>query len=242
MMAVVPAAGRGSRLGELTAVVPKALVTVAGSALVDRVLHGLHAAGIEPIVIVTGHRGDQLEAHLAGRDGVVCVRQDRLDGTAGAVGVARGHVGDAPFLVTWVDVLAEPRHYHQVTSLLDAGADAVIGVQAVDDPYEGAAVYLDGDRVSRVVEKPARGTSTTIWNNAGISAFRSVVWPYVDRVSVSERGEREMTSVVSEMIDAGLDVRAAVLEGSIVEVGSAERLAEVERWMPPLRPTSGPRP
>ena len=40
--------------------------------------------------------------------------------------------------------------------------DALLAVNAVDDPWRGAAVYVDADwRVQRLEEKPPRGTSTT---------------------------------------------------------------------------------
>lgn len=49
------AAGRGSRLGELTAEIPKAMVQVAGRPLIDRSLEYLRAAGFTRFVAVTGH-------------------------------------------------------------------------------------------------------------------------------------------------------------------------------------------
>lgn len=49
------AAGRGSRLGELTADRPKAMVEAGGRPLVDRALELLRAAGFARIVAVTGH-------------------------------------------------------------------------------------------------------------------------------------------------------------------------------------------
>lgn len=49
------AAGRGSRLGELTAEIPKAFVPVGDRPLVERSLEYLRAAGFDRIVAVTGH-------------------------------------------------------------------------------------------------------------------------------------------------------------------------------------------
>lgn len=55
------AAGRGSRLADLTAEKPKALVEAGGRTLVDRSFEYLRAAGFERIVAVTGHAADKLE-------------------------------------------------------------------------------------------------------------------------------------------------------------------------------------
>jgi choline kinase len=49
------AAGRGSRLGDLTADQPKAFVEVGGRPLADRAFEYLRAAGFDRIVVLTGH-------------------------------------------------------------------------------------------------------------------------------------------------------------------------------------------
>jgi len=54
------AAGRGSRLGDLCADRPKALVEVGGRPLADRAFEYLRAAGFERIVAVTGHAAERL--------------------------------------------------------------------------------------------------------------------------------------------------------------------------------------
>ncbi|MDB2225912.1 NTP transferase domain-containing protein [Halorubrum ezzemoulense] len=54
MDVVIPAAGRGSRLGELTADRPKGLVDVAGRPLLTRVFETAVDAGVGPLVVVRG--------------------------------------------------------------------------------------------------------------------------------------------------------------------------------------------
>ena len=62
MIAVVLAAGRGTRLG---ADVPKPLVPVAGVAAIDRILGALANDGFADVVVVTGYRGDEVEEHIS---------------------------------------------------------------------------------------------------------------------------------------------------------------------------------
>lgn len=60
---MVLAAGHGRRLAPLTDRVPKPLVTVAGEALLDRMLRGLAAAGVTDVVCNLHHLGDRIRAH-----------------------------------------------------------------------------------------------------------------------------------------------------------------------------------
>jgi len=64
MNAVILAAGRGSRLAELTGDMPKCMVQVGGRAIIDHQLDSLLAAGVQRITIVAGYRADQLMRHV----------------------------------------------------------------------------------------------------------------------------------------------------------------------------------
>lgn len=64
------AAGFGTRMAPLTTGRPKPLIVVAGRALIDHALEAAEGAGIGRIVINLHYRGDQIRAHLAGRDGI----------------------------------------------------------------------------------------------------------------------------------------------------------------------------
>jgi glucose-1-phosphate thymidylyltransferase len=60
MYAVIPAAGRGSRLGELTANRPKGLVHIAGQPLLAHVFDRAREAGGDELVVVIGYEGAQI--------------------------------------------------------------------------------------------------------------------------------------------------------------------------------------
>jgi choline kinase len=64
MRAVILAAGRGTRLEPLTLNLPKCLVPVGGVALIDRMIARLDEAGIDGVVVVSGHAHEALENHL----------------------------------------------------------------------------------------------------------------------------------------------------------------------------------
>jgi MurNAc alpha-1-phosphate uridylyltransferase len=104
----VLAAGLGTRMRPLTLDRPKALVTVAGRALIDHVLDRLAAAGVARVVVNTHAFADQLEAHLARRRDLEVVISDERAGlleTGGGLKAARPLLGEDPILVANVDTI-----------------------------------------------------------------------------------------------------------------------------------------
>jgi dTDP-glucose pyrophosphorylase len=239
MRAVILAAGRGTRMGTLTASTPKPLLRLRGRPIIDHILLGLRDAGVCEAVVVTGYLGTQIEACLG--DGarldmhLTYRRQTHPTGTAQALLLARDALVEQPFLLSWGDIVVAPRTYADVAAAFAAHpCDALLTVNPVDDPWRGAAVYVDDTlRVTRLVEKPPRGSSQTRWNNAGLFAFTPLVLAYAERLPPSARGEYELPQALSAMVDDGCLVRALPVEGFWSDLGTPEDLAAAERHFDP---------
>lgn len=221
MIAVVLAAGRGTRLGGVRKDTPKPLVPVAGVPVIDRILDALEADRFADVVVVTGDRADEVEQHLATRSGVRFARQDEPRGTADAVLAAHDAVGDAPFLVTWVDVLVEPGTYRRVAAAA-TDADAAVAVNRLDDLSAGGAVAIDDGMVTGVTEKPGPVAG---WNLTGISALDAPIWPHLESVGPSVRGEYELPDAINAWIGDGARISAVAVEGAVFEIGTPEGLS-----------------
>ncbi|MEK9672202.1 MAG: nucleotidyltransferase family protein [Rhodospirillaceae bacterium] len=106
-MAMVLAAGLGTRMRPITDTLPKPLVPVAGRALIDHILDRLGETGIETAVVNLFHLADQIETHLKDRTApkLVFVREPERLETGGGVKNALSYFGDAPFFVTNTDAL-----------------------------------------------------------------------------------------------------------------------------------------
>ena len=224
--AVILAAGRGTRMGELTREIPKPLIPLNGRPMLLHILDRIAAAGVEEVLLVTGYLAEQIEEVASGHGLRVSFRrQETVNGTAKAALLARQWVGVSPFLLTFGDILAEPEHYVGMRESF-AGFDGVLAARYVEDPYQGAAIYVDEERrVQRIIEKPERGTSTTHWNSAGIYVFSPIVFDELERVPLSARGEYEATSAITQMLDAGRTLKMFALEGTWMDVGRPEDLA-----------------
>ena len=100
----------------------------------------------------------------------------------------------------------------------------------MDDPWRGAAVYADAAGiVSGIVEKPARGTSTTHWNSAGLFAFAPAIFEEIDRIPKSARGEYEITTAIEQLIEHRRMVCMFDMQGAWRDVGRPEDLAFAAR-------------
>src|SRR5262249_20686191 len=156
--------------------------------LLDRLVE----AGYSEAMIVTGYRAETIEDYFRGfRLPLRFARQLQLNGTATASLLAREFIGAGDFLLTFGGILPDPACYREILAPLrnNPNVEAVLAVKAVEDPYQGAAVYADAvGRITRIVEKPPRGSSATRWNSAGIYAFRPSIFAELERVPKSKRG------------------------------------------------------
>lgn len=106
--AVIMAGGRGSRLRPVTDKVPKPLLKVGSQSIVERLIAGLAAAGVEEVFLAVNYLAELFEQRLGSGDhlGVAIhyLREEHAMGTAGALSmlppVARG-----PILVANGDIL-----------------------------------------------------------------------------------------------------------------------------------------
>jgi dTDP-glucose pyrophosphorylase len=232
--AVILAAGRGTRMGALTTQTPKPLLPLCGKPIIEHILLGLRGAGVRDAIVVTGYRGEQIETALGdgGRLGMRLRfrRQERPEGTARALLLTRSSLGDEPFVLSWGDVVVSPGEYEGVLEDFQRRpCAALLTVNRTEDPWRGAAVYLDQDRqVTALIEKPPRGTSKTPWNNDGVFVFTPSIFDFAEGLQASARGEYELTQAVAAMIADGLSVRAHPLRGFWSALGTPEDLAAAE--------------
>lgn len=232
--AVTLAAGRGTRMKELTADCPKPMLPLGDRPMLAHQVERLEAAGIREVLIVVGYKAhlvrEYFEAHPPALANISYAVQEDQNGTGAAALLAREFAGDDGFLMVYGDSLVDPRVYREILAKAD-GAEMVLSVKHVDDPYQGGAVYTEGDRVTRIVEKPPQGTSTTNWNNAGIYVFRKSVFEALDDVALSPRGEYELTDAVHAVVHSGRPVCWYAIEGFWRDVGRPEDLSHATEFV-----------
>jgi len=232
--AVTLAAGRGTRMKELTEDCPKPMLPLDGRPMLAHQIERLEEAGVREVLVVVGYKAhmvsDYFEAHPPKLAKVSYVTQEQQNGTGSAAMLAREFAGDDPFLMVYGDNLVDSKIYSDIFAKAD-GAEMVLAVKHVDDPYQGGAVYTEGERVTKIIEKPPKGTSTTNWNNAGIYLFRPSIFEALDRIELSPRGEYELTDAVHAVVNSDSPVGWYAIEGFWRDIGRPEDLAPAESFL-----------
>lgn len=247
MKAVILAAGKGTRMRELTDELPKPMLKVQGKPILEHILEGLLAADIREVFIVTGFRAEVIEAHFG--DGkrwgarIAYGRQIVQDGTGKAPEPAREFVGTDDFLLTYGDILVRPETYGQMRQRFqEAKFSGLVTVTSGEDVTKGAVNFFDeAFCLTRLIEKPSPAQleelrregllrpGKPVWYNAGIYIFQPELFGFTARLQKSPRGEYELTDAVSAMLAAGHRIAGMAIAGRWVDVRDPGVLAELER-------------
>lgn len=231
--AVLLAAGKGTRMRELTADLPKPMIKVRNKPVLLHIVEGLQSAGIKDFLIVVGYRADVVKDYFGDGTGfglrIKYATQVVQDGTGRVVDLAREFVCDGPFVLSYGDILVDPTNYHQLVTLPDEVA-AIVSVKRNEDVSKGGAVFLnDKFELIDLREKPKTGEPTSPWYNAGVYAFRPNIFEYTARLQPSARGEYELTDAIRDLAQSGQKVKAFELTGAWADVRDPEILAELNR-------------
>jgi UDP-N-acetylglucosamine diphosphorylase / glucose-1-phosphate thymidylyltransferase / UDP-N-acetylgalactosamine diphosphorylase / glucosamine-1-phosphate N-acetyltransferase / galactosamine-1-phosphate N-acetyltransferase len=225
--AVLLAAGRGTRMRELTNELPKPMIIVRGQPVLRHIVDGLREAGVKQFLVVVGYRADVVRDYFG--DEVEYTTQETQDGTGRVVDLARDFAGESPFVLSYGDILVEPANYKKIVDLADA-IEAIISVKRDEDVSKGGAVFLNQEmELVDLREKPKPGEPTSPWYNAGLYAFRPSIFEFTARLKPSPRGEYELTDAIRELAQSGKKVKALELSGEWADVRDPEILARLNK-------------
>ncbi|RRA94688.1 sugar nucleotidyltransferase [Paenimyroides viscosum] len=210
MKIIVPMAGRGSRLRPHTLTTPKPLIPIAGKPIVHRLVEDIAKVINQPIdeiaFIIHKSFGKNVEKDLIaiaeklGAKGTICYQNEAL-GTAHAILCAKESM-QGPIVVAYADTL------FRADFTLDASADSVIWVKAVEDPSAFGVVQLnDKNEIVDFVEKPTEFVSDLAI--IGIYFFKSAEnlrseLEYLLDNKIEKGGEYQLTDALENMKQKGL--------------------------------------
>jgi len=231
--AVLLAAGKGTRMKELTNELPKPMLHVHGKPILLHIIEGLKAASVTHFLIVVGYRAEVVKEFFG--DGtafgisIEYTHQIVQDGTGRVVELAKPFAGQDPFVLSYGDILVASENYKRLVELADA--EALISVKYnPGEVSKGGAVFVnDRFELTDLREKPAPGEPTSPWYNAGIYTFRPSIFDFTAKLELSPRGEYELTDAIRNLGQSGKCVQAIELAGEWADVRDPEVLAALNQ-------------
>jgi dTDP-glucose pyrophosphorylase len=229
--AVLLAAGRGTRMRELTTDLPKPMIEVRGKPVLQHIVEGLREAGVRDLLIIVGYQADAVQNFFG--DGsrynieIQYATQAVQDGTGRLVNLARNFAGNSPFILSYGDILVDPANYKRLVDL-PHDVEAIISVTRGEDVRKGGAVFLNKEmELVDLREKAQAGEPTSPWYNAGLYTFRPSIFDFTAKLKPSPRGEYELTDAIRDLARSGKTIKAYELTGEWADVRDPEVLAKL---------------
>jgi glucose-1-phosphate thymidylyltransferase len=231
---LILAGGHGTRLRPLTYTSAKQLIPIANKPVLFYGIEAMKRAGIDDISIVVGHTKDEIKAAVGdgSRFGVRIryVEQDAPRGLAHAVQIAEDHIGDNPFMMYLGDNFLLDGVSRVVEEFDETRHDARILLARVRHPEHFGVAVVEGDRVTRVVEKPKHDPPSDL-GIIGVYIFKPSIFEACRSIRPSPRGELEITDAIQWLVDAGRNVTAQVVTGYWKDTGKPEDLLDANRMV-----------
>lgn len=227
MKGVILAGGTGSRLLPLTLVTNKHLLPVFDQPMIHYPIRCLLMAGIDEILVVTGgeHAGDFLRLlkngkHLGIRH-LEYAYQEGSGGIADALKLAQDFADGEKICVILGDNIIEKNVKPAAAAFREQKAGAKILLKRVPDPHRFGVAQLEGDRITRIIEKPKQPPSDLAVT--GIYFYDNEVFDICQTLKPSARGELEITDVNNEYLRRGT-LTHDILDGWWTDAGTFESL------------------
>jgi NDP-sugar pyrophosphorylase family protein len=218
--AVIMAGGRGSRLAPLTDQVPKPMLRVAGRPILERIVLHLVGQGMRRIFLSINYLGHVIREHFG--DGsrfgarIDYLAEDQPLGTGGALSLLP-EPPKAPLLVMNGDIVTQADLGALLTFHESGTQVATVAVRKYFHTVPFGCVELDGDRLTRLEEKP----TMTRLVNAGIY----VLAPQL--VAALARNTRtSLPDIVGDAMNQGQEVRAFEIDDDWIDVGQRDQLSQ----------------
>lgn len=215
--AFILAGGLGERLGELTESTQKVMLPIQGRPILEWNIEMLARFGVKRVVLGVGKHGEQIEEHFGGGgkfgEGgdidveMVYSRETEPLGTAGALKNAQALLGGGTFFMLNGDQVTDLDFGKMLAVHRSNKALATLALVPMEEVTTYGMVFMEGDRITRFVEKPKVGMEGGVIVESG-------------RITIFDKDKPPL-----RLVSSGL----YTLEPGVLDLIPAGRKASIER-------------
>ncbi len=234
--AVIPAAGLGTRFLPFSKAVPKEMLPIVDRPVIQYVIQEAVDAGIDDILIITSRHKKVMEDHfdrhseleqlldakgktaeadelreLSQMANIHFVRQGEALGLGHAIGVARHHIGNEPFVVLLGDDIMDSSVLQGMVKAYEEHHCSVVGLMEVlkDDISSYGCAGVDPIapnlvEVNSLVEKPSVEEAPSNLAIMGRYLFTPEIFDEIDNTPPGVGGEIQITDAMLSLLDRGM--------------------------------------
>jgi len=229
MKAVLLAAGKGERLGEVSQTTPKPMLPIFGKPIIVHNIEMCKRFGIVDIYINLHHLPEVITGYLGdGRRFGVSItysHEEKILGTAGGVKRLTDKLSGERFFVIYADNYF---NNYDLRAIYDrhcqADADMSITLFELKDTSQSGVAVMDTENwIQEFVEKPVKGTVNSHWANAGIYLMEPGLLELIPD-GFSDFGR----DVIPRYITTGYKVLGVKMPNPVVAIDTPALLKEIE--------------
>lgn len=237
---IILAAGRGSRMKELTAAKPKCLLELAGRPLLRWQLAAMRKAGIEKILVVRGYAAHCLQGEFETVDNPRWEHTNMLSSLLCAKDFANVFFanGGKRLLVSYSDIVWRPEHAKR---LLQANAPLAMAYDVLweslwrlrfEDPLSDAETFLQKDGFLQEIGLKTDDISRIQGQYMGLLSLDAAGWQTLVEMA-SELGEKvdktDMTAFLRFLLSRQIPIGVVPVEGGWCECDNADDIKNYEK-------------
>lgn len=235
MKALILAAGRGSRMGDLTVHHPKCLLKLAGRPLLEWQLAALKKSGINDIALATGYLSETLESYKLPK---FPNQEWQTTNMVATLFGAREWLEGNETILSYADIVYPST---TVEALKKASGDIAIAYNTewldlwssrFENPLEDAETFKI-DKAGRITEIGNKPTTLQAVEGQymGLIKLTADGWQSLYQLGKADFKKLDMTSLLKRAIQSGIPVQGIPVDGNWYEVDSETDFHLYENWI-----------
>lgn len=230
--AIIPLAGKGTRLRPHTYSKPKPLLHVAGKPVLGHILDSLKPLNIEEIIFITGDMEDHIVKFVSSNYNYKSeyIKQKEMLGDGHAISLAKDSV-DGEVIVVFVDTLFTGDIKKDIKNI--GNNEGIVWTSKTEDPKRFGIVEIKNDTIVSIEEKPENPKSDLAI--IGLYYFKDAkkMFGYLQKIfdkRINTKGEYRLADAMRLMINDGIKLKTETVNVWL-DCGKPETLIDTNKYL-----------